>query len=236
MKESKNSSLVEKAYKIIKNKICDFELYPGQPISDHILSKELAMSRTPIRSALQKIYDEGLVEINPQGKGYVVTEITDEKIIEVFDARECIEVAALSLAMDRGIQPSDIEALNNINNIMEDYNRTDKLRFQFEYDQKFHDFLVALSGNTKLIKFHSSLFAELTRMRLLSYLERSYQQKAYNDHSNIIKYIAENNKEAAVEALRNHIRTSKRDYRDLINNKISLDAYGMLRFLMQTTQ
>ena len=59
--EIEKKSLVDEAYEKIRQKICDFELTPGQAISDFILSKELGMSRTPIRMALQKIESDGLI-------------------------------------------------------------------------------------------------------------------------------------------------------------------------------
>ena len=47
--------LVDQAYEDIKNMICNFELIPGQIVSDFTLSKKMGMSRTPIRQALQKL-------------------------------------------------------------------------------------------------------------------------------------------------------------------------------------
>ena len=61
-------TLVEIAYEKIRNKICDFELYPGQDVSDFTLCKELGMSRTPVRQALVQLEHDGLVKNAGIGK------------------------------------------------------------------------------------------------------------------------------------------------------------------------
>ena len=50
----KDNSLTNKAYETIRQQIFDFDLFPGQIVSDYLLSKELNMSRTPIRQALMR--------------------------------------------------------------------------------------------------------------------------------------------------------------------------------------
>lgn len=229
-------SLVEDAYERIKQKIFDFELYPGQEVSDFTLSKELSMSRTPIRQALQQLEHDGLLYDGGQGRGYLVCEITVEEIRDIFAARECIEAKALELAMELGINESDKQQIFQINSRMKQVNQENNVKQQFYYDQYFHNYLVSLSGNKRLIRFYDSLRIQLTRMRVLSYLERSYQNKAYNDHEKVLECIASHDKEGAVKALITHISTSREDYCDLLTNRISLDSYGMLRFLMKTTE
>ena len=118
--EIEKKSLVDEAYEKIRQKICDFELTPGQAISDFILSKELGMSRTPIRMALQKIESDGLIRDGGAGQSYFVCEITKEDIIDLFDARKGIELTALELMMKRGVQKEELEYLNKINEQMED--------------------------------------------------------------------------------------------------------------------
>lgn len=232
----KKTSLVDEAYTSIRQKICDFELYPGQDVSDFILSKELKMSRTPIRQALLLLEYDGLIGDAGAGKSYKVNEITEEEIEDIFEAREAIEVHGLQIAMRKGIDVKKLERLKRINSEMEYQNEKNNIKLQFSYDQKFHNQLVAFSGNQRLIRFYDSLLVQLERMRVLSYLERSYQEKAYNDHHLVLERIECGDVEGASQALTQHIRTSKRDYCDLIHNKISLDSYGMLRFFMKKAE
>lgn len=229
-------SLVEEAYEKIKQKICDFELYPGQEISDFTLSKELSMSRTPIRQALGQLENDGLIYDGGQGRGYIVCEITAEEIRDIFAARECIETMSLKLAMERGITEAAFACLEKINRQMEEMDQKGNIKRQFYFDQQFHNYLVFLSENKRLIRFYESLRIQLSRLRVLSYLERSYQKKAYNDHSRVLECIRNKDGDGAVKAIAVHIETSCDDYCDLLTNRIALDSFGMLRFLMKTAE
>ncbi len=232
----KKPSLVEEAYEKIRSKICDFELYPGQEVSDFTLCKELGMSRTPVRQALVQLEYDGLVQDAGVGKSYKVSEITEKEISDIFDAREAIEVNSLRLAMEKGIAPDQMETLERINLNMEQQNAAGNIRLQFQYDQRFHNYLVELGGNQRLLRFYESLRMQLSRMRVLSYLESSYQEKAYNDHRSVLEEMKKGNRTQAMGRLTYHIRTSKKDYCDLIQNRVSLNSYGMLRFLMKNTE
>ena len=231
--EIEKKSLVDEAYEKIRQKICDFELTPGQAISDFILSKELGMSRTTIRMALQKIESDGLIRDGGAGQSYFVCEITKEDIIDLFDARKGIELTALELMMKRGVQKEELEYLNKINEQMEVVNKQGRVKQQFYYDQKFHDKLVFLSANSRLIKFHESLLLQFTRMRVLSYLDRSYQDKAYRDHDRVLRMIREENFDKAFDALKEHIESAKWDYIGLLTNKMDSDSFGVLSYTMK---
>jgi DNA-binding GntR family transcriptional regulator len=173
------------------------------------------------------------VENEGVGKSYRVTEITREEILDIFEAREAVECNALRLSMETGITPEQLESLKRINSRMEEQNKAGNIRLQFSYDQSFHNTLMSCCRNRRLKRFYDSIRVQLERMRVLSYLESSYQEKAYNDHMQILAQIEAGNREEAVRALLYHIRTSKRDYCELIEHKVSLDSYGMLRFLMK---
>ena len=135
-----------------------------------------------------------------------------EEIVDLFDARICIELNALELALKKGISTEDLNILAHLNERMDAANRENHVKEQFFYDQKFHDKLVEISHNTRLIKFNESLLLQLNRMRVISYLERSYQQKAYNDHAAIIDYLKKEQYELVSVALREHIESTKVNY------------------------
>lgn len=74
------------AYEIIKAKIIDGTLPPLMDVSEDDLQRELEISRTPIREALQKLQKEGFVYIYPR-KGTIVSEITQDLIREIYQMR-----------------------------------------------------------------------------------------------------------------------------------------------------
>lgn len=225
-------TLVDVAYERIRQQICDFELVPGQAVSDFILSKNLGMSRTPIRMALQRLENDRLIEPGGQGKSYVVSGITEEEIADLLDARCGLELTALDLLMLKGIGQEEIDCFYRINRRMEEANEAGHIRQQFYYDQKFHDYIVQLSGNTRLIRFNESLIPQLTRMRVLSYLERSFQDKAYREHGMIIDMISHGNRDRAIEILKDHIVSTKKNYTAILTNRLNTDSIGILSYAM----
>ena len=79
-------TLVGDAYRKMLDGIWAYRYAPGSSLSDFTLSKELGISRTPIREALFLLIDDGLVRKKGAG-GFEVTEITKEEIEDLYDAR-----------------------------------------------------------------------------------------------------------------------------------------------------
>lgn len=90
-------SLTDKAYDILKESILSLDLKPGQVIIEDDISKELGISRTPLRAALQKLSFEYLIEIVP-GKGTCVTKLSTKYFLDLFDLREVVEILCVKLA------------------------------------------------------------------------------------------------------------------------------------------
>ena len=218
----KDSSLTNKAYETIRQQIFDFDLFPGQIVSDYLLSKELNMSRTPIRQALIRLKTEGLLEEQNGKKNYCVANITKEDIQDLFDFREGIETTAFMLAWRRGITPGQLAELQEI---------TDQMK-----STHFHNELVALSGNKRLIKAHDEILLQLTRMRFLSFLENSLQSKACAKHQAILDAIGQQDYEGGRQAVIDHVRSSCEDYINLFGNGLSANSLCLLRYFTRSQE
>ena len=122
------------------------------------------------------------------------------------------------------------QELERINRNMEDANIAGRIKENFEADQQFHDYLVNLSRNKKLIRFHESLLLQCRRVRMISYLERKYQDKAYRDHQMILEGLKSGDSRLAQQALAEHIETARLDYLRVMKEKNITEDFGMLRF------
>ena len=232
----KDSSLTNKAYETIRQQIFDFDLFPGQIVSDYLLSKELNMSRTPIRQALIRLKTEGLLEEQNGKKNYCVANITKEDIQDLFDFREGIETTAFMLAWRRGITPGQLAELQEITDQMKSTHAAGQAKEHFFYDQHFHNELVALSGNKRLIKAHDEILLQLTRMRFLSFLENSLQSKACAKHQAILDAIGQQDYEGGRQAVIDHVRSSCEDYINLIGNGLSANSLCLLRYFTRSQE
>ncbi|WP_020496917.1 GntR family transcriptional regulator [Sciscionella marina] len=101
----------------LRQMIMDGELPPGSVLLETPLSKQLGVSRTPVREALARLAQEGL--ITRRTRGYVVHELRPEEIIEVFDARIVLECAIA----ERAATTADDFQLTRIEQLTEELER-----------------------------------------------------------------------------------------------------------------
>ena len=80
-------------YEELKSAIVDLRLAPGDPLREAALAEQLGVSKTPIREALTRLEQEGLVETT-SFKGAVVSGYSRQDLIEIYELRELLENAA----------------------------------------------------------------------------------------------------------------------------------------------
>lgn len=97
----KNSSLADQAYEKIKKNILNLTYPPGMVLTESMLTQELGMSRSPVRTAIQLLQSEGLI-VSDYYKSMTVKEITDNDIYEIYQLRELLEGAAFRLIFTSG--------------------------------------------------------------------------------------------------------------------------------------
>ena len=90
----KSPSLATQAYHTIKENILNLTYPPGMVLTEAMLTKELEMSRSPVRTAIQMLQVEGLI-VSDYYKSMTVKEITDKDINEIYQLRELLEGAVL---------------------------------------------------------------------------------------------------------------------------------------------
>ena len=88
------------AYEVVKSMILSQKLKPGEKIIQDKLAEELGISRTPLRSALEKLEAESLVESLPR-RGMIVKALTPNEIIEIYECRMALEETAVKLICEK---------------------------------------------------------------------------------------------------------------------------------------
>jgi len=157
-----NESLASQLYEAIKNEIITCALEPGQQIAQPKLAEKYQVGITPIREALQRLTQEGLIQ--PIARfGYVVTPISLSDVTAMYELRSVLEAAAARLAALRGPQ----EQLDRIAELADTkYAFTDRESYSsfLTHNREFHRSVAAASSNPKLADFLSKLFDEMTRV------------------------------------------------------------------------
>lgn len=155
-------SLADQVYETIKNEIITCVLQPGQQIAQPQLVEKYQTGTTPVREALQRLAQEGLVQPVPRF-GYIVTPITLSDVTEIYELRSLLESAAARLAALRGPQ-EQIDKLVELANYTYVYKDHDSYSRFLAHNTEFHRLVAVAAGNRRLVEAISKLLNELTRV------------------------------------------------------------------------
>src|SRR5260370_8022846 len=137
-------------------------LAPGTELSEVALSRELAVSRGPIREAMGRVAAEGLVTVRPR-RGVEVRSITPEEVIESYQVREALEVLAVRLAVPR-MTDADLADLDELVDRMAELAEKGAVAEFFTANAAFHERLCAPLATPHLLVLHHLLASELVRL------------------------------------------------------------------------
>ena len=132
------------------------ELKPGQRIAEMALVDRLAASRTPVRMALVRLQEEGLLEALPNG-GFVVKDFSEEDIVDAIEIRGTLEGLAARLAAERGVAPVLLtemrDCIERIDALLAQPELTDETFGGYvEQNGRFHRLLIEMSGSEVLAR------------------------------------------------------------------------------------
>ena len=210
---SEFSSLAEHAYAQIKHKIFNFEMMPGDLISEGNLAKLVNVSRTPLRQALQQLQHGGFIKAIPK-IGWQVAPLNFDKLDELYDFRILIESNAVKSLCNSN---RDSEILKDLQKIW----LTSKSKRSFNtlevgiLDEQFHTSLVKASGNEEMLKTHAEITERIKIVRRLDFTKGDRINSTYDEHSQIIKAILAGRASEAQRLLKAHIEQSKIEVRKI---------------------
>lgn len=140
--------LREVVYEKLKDEIRHGELHPGEPLSENRISKRLDISRTPVREALQRLVQEGLVR-NVPGQGVTVAAPTIHEVFDVIHIRSLLAPELARLAA-RSMSDKQVDELVTSVEQMEAAVEAGDRKSWSEADSRFHELLSASSRNELL--------------------------------------------------------------------------------------
>lgn len=196
-------SLQEFAYNKCKALIESGELSPGELYSEVSLSKQLGISRTPMRTALQNLEKDGLIIRLPQ-RGFYVYKFTEEDIRELFAIRRALEGYALETIANEKLA-MDIDKLNSHIHRQEEAIQTDNLAAFIQEDRMFHDHIIHTLKNKRLTAIYSNLRQSIELLGLQRFKLNSQRNLSIKEHKAIVKSIQLGDPIASKEAVYSHL-------------------------------
>ena len=202
--DSKSPSLEEMVYSRLEEEILTGELACGTALGEIALAKRLGVSRTPIRGALHRLAEEGLVEISPN-RGATVIGINADDLISIYKIRERLEGLASSLAAKR-ITPEEISRLAEAVDLAEFYISRNDTEHIKELDTVFHSIIYRASGSRFLARTLSELHRKIKSYRKRSLAVPGRLGKSESEHREILEAIKAGDADMADKLTSRHVQ------------------------------
>ena len=204
MSVKKEPTLAEKGYRILRDAILSGQLAQGSILTEEQLSEMLSISRTPIRTALGKLVDEGLLE--NRGKGIAVSSLTEQDISDICLVRTHVESLVIS-QLEGKICPEMIKELKSLI-AHQDTISLESPEGSLAYindDYTFHTTLARWTGNRYLMDLVERINIHSNRALMLSISLHYAHKLAVEEHRAIIKALEDRNFGEAQKALKFHL-------------------------------
>lgn len=206
------SSLSDQVYNHIKRMILSGELKGGDKVPEERVGQRFGVSRTPIREALKRLEEYGLIRVKPRSYAEVVR-LTHEEAEQIAVIRAHLEDLAVSLLTQRKADGRTFEAIERY---AEECNRLiadGDVGGAFERDSLLHLEIVRQTGNTHLYEIFEKLDAKVQLSRLEIHLPVSVLRQFIHQHDDLIETLKSGDAARARERIRHHILDQLAHYR-----------------------
>lgn len=205
-------SLADQAYQQVKQMIFQFALMPGDRFSESELAQRVAVSRTPLRQALQRLEREGFLHVMPK-IGWQVAPLDFDTFDELYDLRVLIECHAAQL-LASAEQRDGLRALADTWLVSTGERESDGERVG-SLDEAFHAQLVAAAGNREISRVHREITDRIRIIRRLDFTKPARIDATYDEHARILRAVTRRRGDEAARLLRAHIEQSKLEVRHI---------------------
>ena len=199
------SSFRTQAYHALKEAITSFDIYAHPQeirLDERQLSHDLGVSRTPIREAMTLLEQEGFVRTLPR-RGVFVVRKTKKEIVAMIQVWAALESMSARLITQRA-SDAEIHALRRLFDEFEDDSPEAHLDEYSDANIKFHQAIIALSGNQLIADMTENLFIHVRAIRQATIGQDNRAQRSIIDHMNIIEALERRDTEAAEALTRRH--------------------------------
>ena len=197
--------LKDKIYEALKETIAGMNIYEGtgEPrLDERQLSEDLGVSRTPVREAIARLEQEGLVRIVPR-RGVFVARKTKTEILEMITVWAALESMAARLITQQATD-AEIASLRTLFATMKDDTAQAHIDEYSGLNIRFHQAIVGLSKSQLLSTMTETLFIHMRSIRARTIGENDRVQRSIIDHMNIINALEDRDADLAERLSREH--------------------------------
>lgn len=195
--------LADDVYEQILSAIVTGQISPGERLIQEKIASEINISRTPVREALLRLEQEGVLEMQGR-KGFAIRRMSEDEVVQVYGAREAIEgYAAFWLAANRSAE--------RLSTIQEKVNKeraeqTDDVELEFRLNKDIHQTIVEQTGNKVLLDLFETLWGHGVSLWLFAGTMTNQEPPDPDVHQRLLEVITTGSPEEAQAAMIAHIR------------------------------
>jgi len=207
------ANLAEQIYSELKLQLHDFRLVPGDRFSEAELGARLGVSRTPVREALFRLRNEGLLDVESKS-GWFVRPIDFGKLEQLYDLRVILEAASVARLCARTEPMPELDALKAVW-LVPAAERLADGREVGALDELFHATLVRAAGNDEIARVHWDVTERIRIIRRLDFTRADRVEATYAEHAKVLRSVIQRKADQAQLLLRTHIEQSKAEVRKI---------------------
>lgn len=194
--------LADEVYEQLVQAIMDREIGPEDQLVQERLAAELQISRTPVREALMRLEQEGVLEVSKRGS-FRLYQMNTQEVRELYQARAAVEGQAIRILAER-CDPNDVKALRDTIAKEENISGNDA-RTYFDANRAIHRKFVELAGNRFLLDMFDMIWGKAMAFHLFATIENLDLSQSLGDHMTLVQAVEDGDKTSALEVITLHI-------------------------------
>lgn len=188
---------------LIEEAILSGKVKPGERLNESQLSRDLRVSRAPIREALQQLEKQGLV-VNQARRGMFVVHLDDEDVQKINAVRLGLEAQAMTLAREHMTPQATARLEQALDRLERSENASPAIRARLDFD--FHRSIWALSGNEYLERTLETLMAPLFANAVLRIVKVEKARLVLMSHRPLFDFLVGSSRESPLKLISEHVR------------------------------
>ncbi len=201
------AGLADRVYHQLRDSIGSHQIRPGERLQEVSLAAQLGVSRTPVREALARLESEGMIAV--EGRGFVVPELTDADIDEIYQLRFLLEPAAARSAVAEVNSAADLASMVQAIDEAVAADKSGDFRGFLEANSRFHHAWRALVPNRRMSKLLDQYVGHVRFLRVLTLGDAGARKAALTGMKNIHAAFKKGDEAAAAEAMTKHLEAAK---------------------------
>lgn len=198
----------ERAYRYLKDAILNFEFKPNLPLRTQSIASSISLSRTPVREALSRLEQEGLVA-RTGGWGYIVRPITLKEALDIYKVREALEVEAVREAI-ANIDSAAIDRMRKCLEAAAEEVRKGRLKEFRDNTREFYRILVNKTGNACLKKMLMQIDDQIRLLgAMMAHRHHSRPNESLSENLALLDALEQRDPAKAERAVRKHVSSAR---------------------------